>query len=55
MQVIEDDASTYASTSAKGRALYVHKTCATDHQQMHFVSDVVYDIVLSSSIKFMFV
>ena len=55
LQVIEDDVSTYASTSAMERTLYVHKTCATDQQQMHFVSDVVYDIVLGSSINVLFV
>ena len=52
---IEEDASTCASGSTFDRALYVHKTCATDRQQMHFISDVVYDMILGSSVNVLFV
>ena len=54
LQAIEDDVSTYASTSTMERTLYVHKTCATDQQQMNFISDVVYDVVLGSSMSCLF-
>ena len=54
LQVIEDDVSTYASGSLRQRTLYVHKTCATDQQQMNFISDVVYDVVLGSSVNCLF-
>ena len=55
VQTIEEDASTCASGSTFDRALYVHKTCATDRQQMHFISDVVYDMILGSSVNVLFV
>ena len=55
LHTIEEDASTYASASTVDRALYVHKTCATDRQQMHFISDVVYDMILGSSVNVLFV
>ena len=54
LQAIEDDVSTYASGSLRQRTLYVHKTCATDQQQMNFISDVVYDVVLGSSVNCLF-
>ena len=56
LQAIEEDtASTHASTSQYERELYTHKTCATDQQQMHFLSDVVYDMILGSSVNDLFV
>ena len=55
VQTIEEDASTYASGSTFERSCYVHKTCATDQEQMHFISDVVYDMILGSSVNVLFV
>ena len=55
LHTIEEDASTYASGSTIERSLYVHKTCATDREQMHFISDVVYDMILGSSVNVLFV
>ena len=52
LQAVEDDVSTIASFHQ--RKLYVHKTCATDQEQMNFVSDVVYDVVLGSSVNRLF-
>ena len=52
---IEEDISTCASGSVFQRSLYVHKTCATDREQMHFISDVVYDMILGSSVNVLFV
>ena len=55
LQTSEDYTSTGESSSCYDRALYIHKTCATDEQQMHCLSDVISDVILSSYFNILFV
>ena len=55
LQTSEDFTSTGESASCYDRALYIHKTCATDEQQMHCLSDVISDVILSSYFNILFV
>ena len=55
LQTSEDFTSTGESASCCDRALYIHKTCATDEQQMHCLSDVISDVILSSYFNILFV